>query len=368
VNILGVKKGDEAMKRTACILVIVVLAPLASLLGYSEAYECGDCHPITQPPTPITNCVESGCHDTYANGNHHTTANALAGKCTACHDPNLVADYDEDNPSPSEPTDLTPTVQSCNNCHKGQANPVDQNGDPYRFPIDNTAVLEHMGLQGYVSQCTLCHSSIPGDPAPIKQCETCHTAYTLHNIAGHAVTPPDPLPYDGYWYDANGDWNLIDNNARCIACHSIPPDPAPDTMLYVSQDVGTCDTIYEELGEADCRVCHPSMHERHHQLLNPPTIDKIRGVKEPGGIIRIIGGYFEDTQEDSIVHLGSRTYDSSKLRIKLWSPTKIKIKLPNYSCSWFNDNDLRKLKVWVTVNGKDSNVKKPGILRPASCP
>jgi hypothetical protein len=191
---------------------------------------------------------------------------------------------------------------------------------------------------------------------------------TLHNIAGHAVTPPDPLPYDGYWYDENGVWTEITDNDRCIACHGAPPDPAPDTMLYVSQDVGTYDTIYEELLEADCRFCHGfSTADRHHQLLAPPTIDKIRGVKEPGGIIRIIGGYFEDTQEDSIVHLGSRTYDSSKRRIKLWSPTKIKIKLPNYPCSWFH-RDVRRLKVWVTVNGKDSNVKKIRVQKSDICP
>jgi PKD repeat protein len=98
-----------------------------------------------------------------------------------------------------------------------------------------------------------------------------------------------------------------------------------------------------------------------------PIIDKIGGTKEPGKKIRIIGSYFGHTQGDSVVHLGSRTYDSSKLRIKLWSDTMIKIKLPNYACSWFK-RDVRRLKVWVTVGGVDSNVKNIRVQKPATCP
>jgi hypothetical protein len=103
------------------------------------------------------------------------------------------------------------------------------------------------------------------------------------------------------------------------------------------------------------------------QLISAPIIDKIRGIKEPGKRIRIIGSGFGDTQGDSILHLGERALDSSKRRIKLWSDTMIKIKLPDYPCSWFM-GDVRRLKVWVTVNDVDSNVKKPRILKPESCP
>jgi uncharacterized delta-60 repeat protein len=98
-----------------------------------------------------------------------------------------------------------------------------------------------------------------------------------------------------------------------------------------------------------------------------PVIDKIRGVKEPRKKIRIIGSNFGDTQGDSVVHLGSRTYDSSKRRIKLWSDTMIKIKLPNYPCSWFKGKDVRRVKVWVTVNGVDGNVKKIRVHKPDTC-
>jgi predicted outer membrane repeat protein len=98
-----------------------------------------------------------------------------------------------------------------------------------------------------------------------------------------------------------------------------------------------------------------------------PVIDKIAGTKEAGKKIRIIGSGFGDTQGDSVVHLGNRTYDSSKLRIKLWSDTMIKIKLPNYACTWFK-RDVRRLKVWVTVGSVDSNVKNIRVQKPDTCP
>ena len=356
-------------------MVMALLAITLLMASSSYADQCLICH----PGGPVErNCLASGCHDTYNNGNHHTTAEALDGMCTACHDPSLVADYDEGNPSQSSPTNLTPTVQSCNNCHKGHASPVDQNGDPYPFPIQNTAVLEHMDGQGYTTNCLLCHPvDPPNDPAPIKQCETCHTVEILHNIAGHAVVSPDPLPYDGYWYDENGDWMLISENERCLACHSDGVDPAPDTMSYVSQDVGTYDTPYSELDEGYCRGCHgASTADRHHQLLVPPVIDKIRPRPcPPGETIRILGSGFGDGSGNSAVHIGPKTYYSDNPRIKLWTHTKIKVKIPfeNKECDWFihGDGEYRKRKVWVTVdqvgNLVDSNKKILRVAKPHTC-
>jgi hypothetical protein len=98
-----------------------------------------------------------------------------------------------------------------------------------------------------------------------------------------------------------------------------------------------------------------------------PFIDKILGVKEPGLIVRLIGTNFGDTQDNSIVHIGPKVFDSSSLRIKLWSDTKIKIKLPNYQCGWFKGKDFRYRKVWVTVDGVDSNKKRIKVLIPSTC-
>jgi uncharacterized delta-60 repeat protein len=105
-----------------------------------------------------------------------------------------------------------------------------------------------------------------------------------------------------------------------------------------------------------------------NEVAQNPVIDKILGVKEPGGIIRIIGQNFGNSQGNSIVHIGSKTFNSSSPRIKLWSDSKIKIKLPNYQCRWFKGQNYRYLKVWVTVDSVDSNKKRIKVLKPDTCP
>jgi len=100
-----------------------------------------------------------------------------------------------------------------------------------------------------------------------------------------------------------------------------------------------------------------------------PYIDKLNTRKcKPGEKIRIAGYGFGEIQVDSAVHIGKRTYDSSSDRIKLWSDTKICIKIPNHKCEWFKGQDDRRRKVWVTVDGADSNKKRLKVMKPASCP
>jgi len=98
------------------------------------------------------------------------------------------------------------------------------------------------------------------------------------------------------------------------------------------------------------------------------VIDKILGIKKPGLIIGIIGTNFGDTQSDSMVHIGRKTFDSSSPRIKFWTDTEIRIRLPNYQCGWFKGRDYRYRRVWVTVDGVDSNKKRIKILKPSTCP
>jgi subtilisin family serine protease len=103
-----------------------------------------------------------------------------------------------------------------------------------------------------------------------------------------------------------------------------------------------------------------------------PIIEKFRGRKEPGTILRIIGNNFGDHRENSTVHINGMTFDSTAKRIRFWSDTKIKLKLPfvNKGCEWFIDADgaSRKRKVWVTVAGVDSNKKILRVRKPATCP
>jgi PKD repeat protein len=100
----------------------------------------------------------------------------------------------------------------------------------------------------------------------------------------------------------------------------------------------------------------------------PPEITELDpSGSEPGKVIKIKGFYFGDVQGESVVHIGGKTYDSSAPRIKLWSDNKIKIRIPDYGCDWFRGQDYRKRKVWVTVDGEDSNVRKLRVLRPDVC-
>ncbi len=99
-----------------------------------------------------------------------------------------------------------------------------------------------------------------------------------------------------------------------------------------------------------------------------PVIDKIRGLKEPGKIIRIIGSGFGATQGDSVVRIGPKVFGPGHTRIKLWTDTKIKIRLPKWKCTWFKGNDFRRRNIWVTVGGVDSNKKRRKIFKPDTCP
>jgi hypothetical protein len=100
-----------------------------------------------------------------------------------------------------------------------------------------------------------------------------------------------------------------------------------------------------------------------------PAIDKLKPrPRDPGQVVRIIGRGFGDTQGNSVVRIGPREFDSTSRRIKLWSETKIKVRIPNYKCGWFKGQDYRLRKVWVTVGGVDSNKKKLKVVKPDTCP
>jgi parallel beta-helix repeat protein len=145
-------------------------------------------------------------------------------------------------------------------------------------------------------------------------------------------------------------------------------DAAGENSLFAFAEAGdyTVSLTVTGPGGQDTEVKEDYIHVT--EPAGAPIIDKIGGTKEPGKKIRIIGSGFGDPQGDSVVHLGNRTYDSSKLRIKLWSNTMIKIKLPNYGCTWFKGKDVRRVKVWVTVGGVDSNVKSIRVQKPDTCP
>jgi hypothetical protein len=101
-----------------------------------------------------------------------------------------------------------------------------------------------------------------------------------------------------------------------------------------------------------------------------PYIKKLKpDSQEPKKRIRIIGHNFGDTPDDIIVHFANKTYDGTSSRIKMWSNLKIIFVVPGYGCSFFDGYDTyRDRRVWVTINGVDSNKRKLQVLKPITCP
>jgi uncharacterized delta-60 repeat protein len=102
------------------------------------------------------------------------------------------------------------------------------------------------------------------------------------------------------------------------------------------------------------------------QRLNPTAC-------EPNFKLIIRGFNFGETQGNSVVHIGpTKIYDEYSSRIKHWENDKIKIKIPFGAkpCDWYKDGEgaYRKRRIWVTVDGVDSNKKKLEVLKPATCP
>lgn len=93
---------------------------------------------------------------------------------------------------------------------------------------------------------------------------------------------------------------------------------------------------------------------------------------EPTAVVSLYGIGFGDTQGDSVVHIAGRTFDFTSSRIKVWSDTKIRIRIPFGAkpCEWFihGDGQYRNRMVWVTVDGSDSNKKLLKVINPNICP
>ena len=103
-------------------------------------------------------------------------------------------------------------------------------------------------------------------------------------------------------------------------------------------------------------------------LTDWPIIYRLRPAEsEPGNIVKIVGYNFGNTQGDSVVHIGDKMFNSSSPRVRLWSNTTIKVRIPNYKCEWFHMENYKTTKVWITVNGTDSNKKLLKVLKPSTC-
>jgi PKD repeat protein len=162
------------------------------------------------------------------------------------------------------------------------------------------------------------------------------------------------------------EWDF-DNNGTI---DSYDQSPAPWT--YTVAGDYTVSLTVSGLGGSDTETKTDYIHVSEPSAA--PIIDKIRGTKEPGKVIRIIGSGFDEPQGDSEVHIGPKVYGPNHTKIRLWTDTMIKVKLPNYKCAWFKGNDYRRRKIRVVVKsspqdeGISSNVKSIKVFKPSTCP
>jgi hypothetical protein len=158
-------------------------------------------------------------------------------------------------------------------------------------------------------------------------------------------------------HDDGTDPDLVADDGQYAASWT-PEFTGPVTMMVTASAPPAYDDVSRELlGD----------------VASGPTIQNFRGPKEPGTILRIFGTNFGDNQGDSEVHINRITLDSTSNRIKTWTDNKIRVKLPfvRKGCEWFihGNATCRKRKVWVTVDGVDSNIKILRVRKPAAtCP
>lgn len=333
--------------------------------GHYEQLEDADCRNCHGDYHYTGSCIapDSGCHnweqDIVYSGNplwHHNSVDSGNLNCTAgaCHDDTLIAAWTPPVTFAERPPAApTPRLWACSNCHWEQD--ITASGHPrtddheYGRKIYSNKSTHHMKQMGNVyPQCDMaCHTLElgvfppfdPNDPEIIRACESCHTMDTLHSIhiTGSGLNG----------WEAVGFHVPFSNNDDT--------DLEPGTYRVFSDD---------EI----CVSCHAG----------PAVIDKLRPLPKeyaPGKVIRIIGSGFRQTQGNSVVYIGKTdVFDSTSPSIKLWTDTKIRIRIPSYrnkDCEWYKhgDGEYRRRKVWVTVGGQESNRKTLRVMKPGEqCP
>jgi hypothetical protein len=169
------------------------------------------------------------------------------------------------------------------------------------------------------------------------------------------------------WEDSDADY-YQDGDEPTVDPNNITPGTySVQVCLIVYGDsdssgdyTGNDDTIYQVA---------KSKSEITYEINQDPIIFKLKpDTAEPKEKIAIKGWNFGDLQGNSVVHIDKKTFDSTSRRVKFWSNGKIRIKVPNYKCEAFGENNSMTKKVWVTVGGVDSKKKTLTINKPALCP
>jgi len=201
-----------------------------------------------------------------------------------------------------------------------------------------------------------------------------HSVITFSGGPGDLVATKYPLwsetktntKIKALFVDSNGN-DLLDGDETLLSAEDLPLGPYALTIRTVWFHDGNGNSTYdpgEEVYESFSSVSNV------FTLTDEPVIYRFRpdNTAEPAMAVKIKGINFGDFQADSVVHVGPKTFDATSAKIKLWSDIKIKIKIPNYKCDWFDGQPYKYRKVWVTVDGADSNKKKLKVLKPGTCP
>jgi PKD repeat protein len=157
-------------------------------------------------------------------------------------------------------------------------------------------------------------------------------------------------PYEWFWDFGEGSTRVKQN----------PQNVYYDLGYYTVSLTATNADGQDTLTKTDYIYVH-TYGAPHINRLNPES-------PKPKQLVNIIGYNFGDTPDDVIVHFGPKTYDQTSSRIKLWTNKKITFRVPFYSCAWFNGEPTRTRKLWITVNGVDSNIFKFEVSKPDTCP
>ena len=178
----------------------------------TPTFGCFECHTLTDGTfAEFRECTF--CHQTSP---HHTTAEAQARHCSACHG-SLVADYDDGHYIPSYATSsftpLTGGVEPDPTNHPGEyaggckACHMEDIGQG----IASNATTHH-GIG--ITECSWCHDVEAEATLSIRKCEDCHDVNSLHNI--QADSDNDGVITPG---TETGGYGHIGANADCYGCH-----------------------------------------------------------------------------------------------------------------------------------------------------
>ncbi len=137
--------------------------------------KCVSCHKVSRAKGRVGIKLDRNCMVCHVKSPHHRSKAAMDKECTSCHDSPGVGAYTTRQPS-YKPSKLTPTTDSCKNCHRA--------GIIGGIKVVSIKDAHHgISLKG----CDTCHDSKNKRSKNIRICERCHNAKAIHEVAPHVA-------------------------------------------------------------------------------------------------------------------------------------------------------------------------------------